>query len=144
MHKYSLHLPQAFLVIVFGVWAVVTLGVIGAMIATLVSGLQQGPPVAFWLLVVLRIGFNWYFLLRIPHTMIWRDGEASTFVSVVRRVTAAPNGIRSIKLELRAGMGFLVVRYATRKLLLFNQFDGFHKFITRVESANPAVEIRGG
>ena len=50
--------------------------------------------------------------------------------------------IESIK-PYSSQFGFLIVRTSGGKIRLLNQFDGFHDFILKLKTANPAVELRG-
>ncbi len=103
---------------------------------------KDGPPpaaAAIWFVVV---AWYWFRVLRLPRRIVTHDDGRIEFISPIRRVEIASRDIIAIRPD-RGQMGFLTVVYGSGKLRLFNQFDGFHEFLSRLKSANPSVELRG-
>jgi len=86
--------------------------------------------------------FMGYLFLRIPYEIQIRDDRIIEFRSVLRRTAITPEGILSIRAK-RSQMGFADVRTSAGRIRLITQMDGFHEFLSRLKSLNPAVEIKG-
>jgi hypothetical protein len=67
-------------------------------------------------------------------------GEAVEIRSLARCRHTTLSGIRSIKSRQA---GFVTIRFDGGRFDLIGAVDGFHDFVTRVKSANPAVELQG-
>jgi len=80
--------------------------------------------------------------LLLPDRIVVRPTGAIEFVAPLRKVVLMPNEIVSIR-PTGGEFGFLVIRHATGKLRLLNQFDGFHEFIMQLKAANPGIDLRG-
>ncbi len=127
-----------------GLLSLLTLSVLAVAIFSVAGSTEKKPPAIFaFFLLLLLVGYYWYFTLQIPSAIIWTDDGTIVFNAVIRTITMSPNEIVSIKPAFSTGIGFLAFRFRNRKILLLNQFDDFHEFITRLKSANPAIEIRG-
>jgi hypothetical protein len=90
-----------------------------------------------WLGILAWFWFN--ALVRVEYR-IDVAGEAVELRSLARRRQTTFSGIRSIKSRQT---GFVTIRFDHGRVDLIGAIDGFHEFIARVKSANPAVELRG-
>ncbi len=91
------------------------------------------------LLFVVFAGHSAYRYLRIPHTIVWR-GATIAFKAILRTMAMAPSEIISVK---PAEPGFLLLRSRRGNVLILNQFDSMHEFLTQLKAVNPTVELRG-
>ena len=139
---YNLYVSQLLKIFVFGMLAI--FAIIGVLITSGIfsSAEGNGPPGIFGLIFLLIVGWNAFWLLSIPHKIsVSATGEVQ-FISAIRRRVTSFSEIKSIKPQ--AGQfGFLVIKTSQRKIMILNQFDGFHDFIQLLKSRNPSVEIRG-
>ncbi len=76
------------------------------------------------LLFVVFAGETAYRYLRIPHTIVWRDGATIEFKAILRTMAMAPSEIISVK---PAEPSFLLLRSRRGNVLLLDQFDGMHE-----------------
>ena len=106
------------------------------------SGEGDGPLRFFGILWLGMVGWNWYWVLSIPHKITVSEAGEITFVSLLRRRSVSGAEIESIKPD-RIQFGFLLVKTARRRIRLLNQFDDFHDFIANLKAINPSVELRG-
>ena len=143
MKTYHLHIQRMLKVTI-----VVVLLFLVAFSGILFSGVikdrkGQGPPWFMGVFFLAAAGFNgYYWVLRIPHRIeVSADGHIE-FISLARRKRFAARDIRSI-VPAGSQVGFLVVRTDSGKVLILNQFDGFHEFLAWLKTNNPAVELRG-
>jgi len=142
VRTYSLYMSIYLKLVLFGTLGLFT--VIG-LLAALGPAIGFGDDVrqwlfgTFWLAIV---GWLWYMVLSIPHTITVQADDQIEFVSVLRRKQFLPLEIKSIKPEA-SQFGFLVVHTNRGKIRLLNQFDGFHEFLTNLKGKNPSVELRG-
>ena len=60
----------------------------------------------------------------------------------MRKKLVRSTDIKSIKPE-PSQFGFFVVTHKTGRIVVLNQFDGFHEFIGELKRSNPSVELRG-
>lgn len=138
---YKLYLSFMLPLMIFGI-----LGLFTIMGLLLVSGVLisegNGPPRLFGVFWLGMVGWNWYWILSLPHKINFSDRGEITFVSLLRRRTVSGTEIESIK-PYQGQFGFLLVRTAHCKIRLLNQFDGFHDFIVNLKAINPSVELRG-
>jgi hypothetical protein len=123
------------------------LGLFAIVGLLLVSGVffsaeENGPPRIFGVFWLGMIGWNWYWILSLPHKITVSETGEITFISLLRRRSVTGAEIESIKPD-RGQFGFLLVRTGNRKIRLLNQFDGFHDFISNLKTMNPSVELRG-
>jgi hypothetical protein len=138
---YDLYLQLITKLLTFGMLAFFTLFALGMMFGFMpdISGPQ---PVRLFYLIWLGIAaWLWYWLLTTPYKIVVSGGRVE-FVSVLRRRRLFPTDIHSIK-PISNQYGFLNVRTAHGTFRMLNQFDGFHRFLTDLETTNPRVELRG-
>ncbi len=88
------------------------------------------------LLFVVFAGHSAYRYLRIR---IQSFGATIEFKAILRTMAMAPSEIISVK---PAEPGFLLLRSRRGNVLLLNQFDGMHEFLTQIKAVNPTVELR--
>ena len=103
---------------------------------------NDGPPPALAAPLLVASAWLLWRQLLLPRRIVRHPDGRIEFVSPIRRVVLTPREIVSIRPDRRQ-FGFLVVKWGSGRLRLLNQFDGFHELLTYIESANPAVEIRG-
>ena len=119
---------------------------VGLVLVGIVLGVTVLPKDPFAAVVFLPLAFAavWFTLLglSIPHTIEWQNDGTIDFCSYRGRTKVTPREIESIQPK-RGQAAFLVVQTSRKKIVLINQFDGFHEFLVRLETANPAVKLRG-
>ena len=81
-------------------------------------------------------------MTRIPHTINYRDDKICEFLSSARKILISPSDIISIR-PWAGGVGFFTLRHRTGKIILLNQFDGFHELIHLIKKENSQIELRG-
>ncbi len=139
---YQLYLPGS-LKFLLGFQALAFIGIgVAFLSASLFTHNQKGPPPAIGLIFLGGFGFYLYWLLRLPYQITLSEDGKVEFIGVLRRWTLRAQEIQSIKPK-GTMYAFLVVRTDQGSFKLFNQFDGFHDFLTRLESLNPTLELRG-
>ena len=84
----------------------------------------------------------WYRALSIVRRIIVRPNESIEFVTGLRHVIVPPQDIISIRPE-GGHIGFLIIRHRQGRVRLFNQFNGFHEFLSHLRSRTPGVEVYG-
>jgi len=95
--------------------------------------------------VPLSLGFAvwmWHRALTTVRRIIVRPHESIEFVTGLNPVIVPAQDIMSIRPE-RCQIGFLIVRHRHGRVRLFNQFNGFHEFLSVLRSRNPGVELYG-
>ncbi len=105
--------------------------------------IQTAPGVG-WLLLVLGpiVAYVACSFLRLPQTIeLHGDGKLVFRGSGKPKVISARD-IRSIE-PARSGVGMLVVKHSGGELFLINQFTGFHKLLSALETLNPSIEFKG-
>ena len=122
-----------------GIFAVVGLVLVSGI---LISAEGNGPPRVFGIFWLAMVGWNWYWILSFPHRITVSETGEIIFVSLLRRTSVSGREIKSIKPD-RGQFGFLLVRTASCKIRILNQFDGFHDFIINLKTMNPSVDLRG-
>ncbi len=138
--SYRLYIQRFMKIFTFGMLTLFT--VVGLLVAGDAFGsVEGGPPRLFGIFWLAMVAFYWYWVLSIPHRIDVSETGQVKFISAVRRRLTTFHGIRSVMPD--AQLGFLIVRTDCGKIRIMNQFDGFHDFITRLKTANPAVELRG-
>ena len=126
-------------------WAMpIFITVIGAFFAyaSILHPREGGPPpflAAMWFAILAWI---WFRLLRLPRRIVTHPDGRIEFISPIRRVEIGAGDIIAIRPD-RGQVGFLTVVHSSGKVQLFNQFDGFHEFLSRLKAAHPSVELRG-
>jgi hypothetical protein len=139
---YHLYLQWHAKLLIFG--ALMLLTAVGLSITTgmLPASHGVGPPRAFGILLLGIVAWYWYWVLSMPHTISVSEPGDVEFIGVTRTRHTTLREIESIKPN-SSQFGFLVVGTSGGKFRILNQFDGFHDFILRLKTANPAVELRG-
>jgi hypothetical protein len=92
----------------------------------------------FWLGA---IGFGVVLSGRIPTRIELAGDGRIRFRGLLRRIEVQATEIESIK--PRAQLGLLSLKHSGGRILLINQFDGFHEFLVALKGLNPSVELRG-
>lgn len=111
---------------------------------TMVLGLIQKEPGVGWL--VLMVGaitaYTAWSFLRLPQTIELHDDGQMVFRGVGKPKVISALDIQSIE-SPPYFVGMLVVRHSGGKLSFLNQFTGFHKLLSTLETLNPNIEIKG-
>ena len=97
------------------------------------------PFAVFWLAM---IGVFWYMALSLPHRIEMTPSGEITFVGALRTRKVDALEIDSVT-PVRSQFGFLRLKHSNGSILLLNQFDGFHEFLTDLRRLNPNVLLRG-
>ncbi len=142
VRAYHLYVQRYAKISIFGMLGVFTIVGLLFIAGVLQSSNGDGPPrVAgiFWLAIV---GWYWYWVLSMPHTIGVSESGDVEFISITRTRRTTLREIESIK-PYSSQFGFLTVKTGSGKIRILNQFDGFHDFILRLKTANPRVELRG-
>lgn len=106
-----------------------------------ISATYDSPPALigiFWLII---IGWNLFYILRLPHEIILKTDGTILFNSILRRIQMKATEIESIR-PASGAFGFFIVK-GKKKIRLFAQFDNFHEFIFLIKQYNPAVLLKG-
>jgi hypothetical protein len=139
---YNLYLSLMLKLMIFGMLALFTIVGLLLLSGVFFSGEGNGPPRFFGIFWLGIVGWNWYWILSLPHKITVSETGEITFISLLRRRSVSGAEIESIKPD-RGQFGFLLVRTANHKIRLLNQFDGFHDFIINLKAMNPSVVLRG-
>ena len=137
---YKLYLSFTVKLISFGVLGLFTIVGLLLVSGVFLSADGNGPPRIFGIFCLGIIGWNWYWILSLPHKITVSETGEITFISLLWRRSGTE--IESIK-PVGSQFGFFVVRTSNRKIRFINQFDGFHGFIVNLKAMNPSVELRG-
>ena len=142
VRAYQLYVQRYAKILIFGMLGVFT--VIGLLFITGVLQSSNGdePPRVFGIVWLGIVGWYWFWVLSMPHTITVSESGNVEFISVIRTRRTTFRDIKSIK-PYSSQFGFLIVRTGGGKIRILNQFDGFHDFILRLKTASPAVELRG-
>ena len=92
-----------------------------------------------WFVVLAWI---WYYYLRIPVAITWREEGVLTFKSPIRTIKVPVAEIIAIK-AVPLSWGVIRITYKGGSLRLINQITGLYELIGAVKAANPLVEIKG-
>lgn len=129
---------------VFGMLGLFTL--LGVYMLAVPSSVEGGeevlgvvPFAVFWLIV---IGVFWHMVLSLPHRIEMTPSGEITFVGALRTRKVDALEIESVTPQ-RSQFGFLKLKHSNGSILLLNQFDGFHEFLTVLRRLNPNVHLRG-
>lgn len=142
VQSYHLYVPRHAKILIFGMLGVFTIIGLLFLSGVLQSPKGDGPPRAvgiFWFCIV---GWYWFWVLSMPHTIAVSESGSVEFISVIRRRRTTLREIESIK-PYSSQFGFLIVKTGSGKIRILNQFDEFHDFVLRLKTANPGVELRG-
>jgi hypothetical protein len=107
--------------------------------------MQPEAPAAVSLIGIVWFGvlaWIWYFYLRIPVAITWRDEGVLEFKSLIRTIAVPVSDIIAIK-AVPLSWGFIKIVYNGGSLKLLNQITGLYELIGAVKAANPQVEITG-
>ena len=135
---YHLYLSIVIKIMIFGMLSIFT--IVGVLIASGILGSE--PPKLFGLLLFGIAGWNWYWVLSIPHKISVSEAGKIEFISVMRRKHLTSREIESIKPAF-GQIGLLVIRTSLGKIRIVNQFDGFNEFIFNLKKGNPSIELHG-
>jgi hypothetical protein len=102
---------------------------------------QTGPPWFIGIFWIIIVAWNLFWVLRIPHKIIFYKNGSLEFRSVLRNMKMLATEIKSIRPE-GPTYGFLVVT-AKKKIRILSQFDNFHELVSKLKTLNPSVELRG-
>jgi hypothetical protein len=84
----------------------------------------------------------WFFYLRIPVTITWRDEGVLEFKGLFRTTEVPVSDIIAIK-AVPLSWGFIRIVHKGGSVKLLNQITGLYELIGAVKAANPQVEITG-
>ena len=106
-----------------------------------------GPevPKASGLMGIVWLGvlaWVWFFYLRIPVTITWRDDGVLEFKSPIRTTEVPVADLIAIK-AMPLSWGFIKFTYTRGSLRLINQITGLYELISAIKAANPRVEVTG-
>jgi hypothetical protein len=107
--------------------------------------MQPEAPAALSLIGIVWFGvlaWIWYFYLRIPVTITWRDEGVLEFKGPIRTIAVPVADIIAIK-ATPLSWGFIKIVYNDGSLKILNQITGLYELIGAVKAANPQVEITG-
>jgi hypothetical protein len=92
-----------------------------------------------WLVILAGV---WFFYLRIPMTITWRDEAVLEFKSPIRTTEVPVADLIAIK-AMPLSWGFIRITYNGGSVRLINQITGLYELIGAIKAANPRVEIIG-
>ena len=88
------------------------------------------------------LAWAWYFYLRIPVTITWRDEGVLEFKSPIKTTEVPVSDIIAIK-AVPLSWGFIKIVYKGGSVKLLNQITGLYELLGAVKAINPQVEITG-
>ena len=88
------------------------------------------------------LAWVWFFYLRIPVAITWRDEGVLEFKSPIR-TTEVPVADLIANKAMPLSWGFIKITYNRGSLRLINQITGLYELIGAIKAANPRVEITG-
>ena len=141
---YELYLSLTFKIYVYGMLGLfIVVGTI--VVATEISLLSEdnGTPLLFAIIIIILIGWIFYYICSFPHRITVSETGEITFISLLRQRRTSIAEIESIKPDPSQFFGFLVIRTQNKKIKILNQFDNFHEFIFNLKSKKPSIELRG-
>jgi hypothetical protein len=106
---------------------------------------QPEAPTALSLIEIVWgaiLAWVWFFYLRIPVTITWRDEGVLEFKSPIRTTEVPVADLIAIK-AVPLSWGFIRITYNGGSLRLINQITGLYELLGAVKAANPGVEIEG-
>jgi hypothetical protein len=102
----------------------------------------NGPPLAVKLIFPAVLAFAWYRILVLPHRIVIHSDQQMEFIGILQRRALQASQILSLRSH-RSQFGFLVLQHTGGKILMLNQFTGFHKLLSELEAVNPGIEFLG-
>jgi hypothetical protein len=142
MKTYDLYIQRSLRVMTIVILVIFVLVGLLLLSGVLTDRRGVGPPWFVGVFFLAVVGFNAYWVLRIPNRITVTDDGYIEFIGPLRRKRFAARDIHSIAPD--AGqVGFLVIKTDRGKVRILNQFDEFHEFIAWLKTNNPAVKLRG-
>jgi hypothetical protein len=139
---YKLYLPPGMKLIL----VLIFIAFIGAGVSIIfipwLDHLPKAPPPLVGVIWLAFVCFYLFWILSLPLRITLAQDGRIEFISPLKRRLVLAGEIRSIKPH-GSQIGFFLVRTDRAKIRLLAQFDGFHDFLTRLESLHPGVELRG-
>ncbi|MCX6543478.1 MAG: hypothetical protein NTV05_03580 [Acidobacteria bacterium] len=136
---YDLYLTPIFKVWL-GLFVIFSLAVPATLLVS--ASEPDGPPVFVSAMFIGAVTIAWLFMLAVPHRIVVSDDGRITFVAVLRRRTLAATDVVAVRPH-SFQFGFLVVKGSGRKVVIPNQFTGFHLLLRDLAEVNQAIEILG-
>jgi hypothetical protein len=134
---YELYMPGLIkaLLVFFAIFSVCV--PIGLLVMT-----HDGPPLAVMLIFPAVLALAWYRVFSLPHRIVIHSDQQIEFVGILQRRAVQASQLLSV-CSHRSQFGFLVLRHTGGKILILNQFTGFHKLLSELEAVNPGIELLG-
>jgi hypothetical protein len=107
--------------------------------------LQPEAPAALGFMEIVWLGvlaWIWYYYLRLPVAITWRDDEVLEFKGPFRTTEVPVRDIIAIK-AVPLSWGFIRITFTGGSLRLMNQVTGLYDLIGAIKAQNPQVEITG-
>ena len=141
---YQLYLSLFFKIIVFGILGLlIAIGVLFIASDIFFLSDNNSPPWLFGLLIIVIAALNSYWIFSFPHRIVISETGEIIFKGLVRQRRTSAAEIESIKADPSQFFGFLIIKTKHDKIMILNQFNGFHDFIVNVKMKNPAIQLRG-
>lgn len=133
-----------FKIIVFGMLGLlIAIGILFIVTDLYLLSDATSPGWFFGLLIILIAGMNSYWIFSFPHRIIVLDTDEIIFEGLLRQRRTFIRDIESIKADPSQFFGFLVIKTKNDKIMILNQFNGFHDFVANLKSKKPSIELRG-
>lgn len=128
----------------FSAVVVVLMAVMGVWILASRMPAEGGDwfPYVFGGLWFFAVALNGYRLVTAVREIEVREGDDIELVSWVQRLRLHPREITAVH-SLLGRRQRIVIRHQGGTALLAGPFDQFHRFLSELKQANPAVEISG-
>jgi len=107
--------------------------------------IRANTPRAAGFMALLWLGvlaWIWFFYLRVPVAITWREEGVLEFKSPIRTVEVPVQDLIAIK-ATPLSWGFIRVTYKGGSLRLIAQITGLYELIGTVKARNPGIEIAG-
>ena len=141
---YELYLSLIFKIIVFGMLGLmIAIGVLFIITDLYLISDAGSPGWHFGLLIILIAVMNFYWIFTFPHRIIVLDTDEIIFKGLLRQRRTFIKDIESIKADPSQFFGFLVIKTKHEKIMIMNQFNGFHDFVANLKAKKPSIELRG-
>ncbi len=88
------------------------------------------------------LAWVWFFYLKVPVTITWRDDGILEFKSPIRTIEVPVADLIAIKAK-PLSWGFIKITYNRGSVRLINQITGLYELLGAIKAANPRVEITG-
>ncbi len=105
-----------------------------------VSLIVQPGPTWFEVGAFATLGWFWFNALFVDAYRIDLVGDVATFRGIARRRQARLSEITSIRSRQA---GHTTIRFTGRRVDVVGSMNGWHEFVSLVETANPACELKG-